>query len=68
MICDIWIKYPDKIEENETNVEFIVSTMKKAAYTKNGHPSLNYACITMMFRLFSHFSEVKNPNALFVYK
>jgi len=57
LISDIWIKFPDKIESNESNVEFVISTMKKAAFTKNKSPSLNYASIALLFRLFSHFSE-----------
>ena len=37
-------------------------------YKRNKSPSLNYASITLLFRLFSHFSDVKNPNALYCYK
>jgi len=33
LLSNIWIRFPDKIEENQSNVEFIVSLLRRG--TKN---------------------------------
>jgi len=30
LLTNIWIRFPDKVEENPSNIEFIVSILKKA--------------------------------------
>ena len=77
------MKFPEKIEENASNVEFIVQTMKNATLLKyhrldsphtlttpssNRSETLTFSTIAGMYRLFAHFSEMKNPNALYIYK
>ena len=34
VLTDIWMKFPEKIEESDSNVEFIIQTMKNATSIK----------------------------------
>ena len=64
-LAELWLLYPNKIEEQESTATGILSSFKKAAKEKN---SVSYTAISLLFRLLDNFALNKDPFAPVVYK
>lgn len=62
----MWLIYPQKIEEQESNANKIIASLKKL--TRDQVKGTCISALTLLFRLLYHFAETKNVYAPVVYK
>ena len=65
-MCDVWLIYPNKIEEQDYVSAAILNTLKRAARDRS--KAITIATIGLMFKLLEHFAAEKNNYAAVVYK
>ena len=66
MLTDLWLLYPNKIEEHEATASGILTSLKKATREKNS--AVSYTSIALLFKLLDAFALNKNHFAPVVYK
>lgn len=66
LLCDIWIKFPSKIEGKEDLANNMLTAMKRASRDKSR--ILRFAVIGRLFNLLDQFSIDRNAYAPIVYK
>lgn len=66
LLCDIWVKFPSKIEGKEELANNMLTSMKRASRDKSR--ILRFAVIGRLFNLLDQFSLDRNAYAPIVYK
>ena len=71
LLCDLWSRFPAKIEENEETTENILTALKRAARDKSHNLRVSvtqFASTARLFLLLDQFSEDRDSYAPIVYK
>jgi hypothetical protein len=63
---DIWMTFPQKVEESEHRATTLVSLLKRSSRDKS--QALSLMSLSNLFRLLSHFGNTRNPYAPLIYK
>ncbi len=66
MLLEIWLSFPNVVEEKAEYADFIIKLMQRANRDKN--PNVQIVSLAQLFKLMEHFALERNPYAPIVYK